>query len=159
VRERDQFYVGGVAGFFGGLKENMTECHNSLIKIPPRSVPVFKSFSHWIVTMAEEQDEKTMNTETMTSTMRYYHFNRETVLAQRKAAYDSRADVIARREEKERIREEKATLRLKKKQEEDAVKQEAKQKRLQEKFLLAEKTKRVFKKSQNSPSEASSSRS
>ena len=103
--------------------------------------------------MAEEQDEKTMSTEMMTSTMRYYHFNREAVLAQRKAAYDSRPDVIARREEKERIREEKAVLRLQKKQEEDAVKQAEKQKKLQEKLLLAEKTKRVFKKSQSSPQE------
>jgi hypothetical protein len=103
--------------------------------------------------MAEEQDTNTMNTETMTSAARFYHLHREQVLAQRKAEYDARPDVIARREERERIREEKAALRLQKKQEEDAVKQAEKQKKLQEKALLAEKTKRVFKKSQNSSSE------
>ena len=97
--------------------------------------------------MAEEQDEKTMNTEKMTSAARFYHLHRETVLAQRKAAYDARPDVIARREQKK----EKEALLLQKKQE-DATKKEAKQKKIQELALLAEKTKRA-KPSQNSPSE------
>jgi hypothetical protein len=88
--------------------------------------------------MAEEQDEKTMNTEKMTTAARFYHLHREQVLAQRKAAYDSRADVIARREQKK----EKAALLLQKKQE-DAAKKEEKQKKLQELALLAEKTKRA----------------
>ncbi len=96
--------------------------------------------------MAEEQDEKTM-----TSNVRFYLLHREKVLAQRKEAYDKRADVIARREEKERIREEKAALLLQQKQEKHAMKQEEKQKKLQEKILLAEKTKRVFKKTQSQP--------
>ena len=104
--------------------------------------------------MAEDHATETMNaTETMTSAARFYLLHRETVLAQRKATYDARPDVIARREERERIREEKATLLLQKKQEERAAKKEEKQKKLQEKTLLAENTKRVFKKSQSSPSE------
>ncbi len=104
--------------------------------------------------MAEDHATETMNaTETMTTAARFYLLHREQVLAQRKAAYDARPDVIARREERERIREEKATLLLQKKQEERAAKKEEKQKKLQEKTLLAENTKRVFKKSQSSLSE------
>ena len=97
--------------------------------------------------MAEEQDEKTMSTEKMTTAARFYHLHRDTVLAQRKAEYDARPDVIARREQKK----EKAALLLQKKQE-DAAKKEAKQKKIQELALLAEKTKRA-KPSQTSPSE------
>ena len=103
--------------------------------------------------MAEDHATETMNTEKMTSAARFYLLHRETVLAQRKAAYDARPDVIARREEKERIREEKAILQLQKKHEDDAAKKEEKKKKLLEKTLLAEKTKRVFKKSQSQPSE------
>ncbi len=125
----------------------------------PRYAPFLAVFQHlkssspWIVIMAEDQATETMNaTETMTYSKRFYHLHRETVLAQRKAAYDARPDVVARREEKERIKEEKAALRLQKDQKEKAIKNEAKQKKLQEMALLAEKTKRV-KKSQISPSE------
>jgi hypothetical protein len=106
-----------------------------------------KSSSPWIVIMAEDHATETMNTERMTTAARFYHLHREQVLAQRKAAYDARPDVIARREQKK----EKDALLLQKKQE-DATKKEAKQKKIQELALIAEKTKRA-KPSQSSPSE------
>jgi hypothetical protein len=89
--------------------------------------------------MAEDQATETMNaTERMTTATRFYHLHREQVLAQRKAEYDARPEVIARREQKK----EKAAFLLQKKQE-NAAKKEEKQKKLQELALLAEKTKRA----------------
>jgi len=102
--------------------------------------------------MAEDQATETMNSERMTTAARFYHLHREQVLAQRKAAYDAKPDVIARREQKK----ERAALLLQKKQE-DTVKQEAKHKKLQELALIAEKTKRG-KPSQSSSSEESNPR-
>lgn len=93
---------------------------------------------------------ETMNTETMTSAARFYHLHRDRVLAQRKAAYDARPDVMAQREQKK----ERAALLLQKKQE-DTAKKEEKKKKLKELALLAEKTKRTTKPSQSPSSEES----
>lgn len=88
--------------------------------------------------MATEHSEPS---ETITASARFYRLNREEQLAKKKEQYEARADVIQKREEKERKRLEKAI----KQAEEKAAKQAEKEKKIQARVLIAAQTKRVTK--------------
>jgi hypothetical protein len=83
----------------------------------------------------------TEHTETITPSARFYRLNREEHLAKKKAQYDARPDVIAKREEKERKRTEKIV----KQEEEKAAKRAEKEKKAQALVMVAEQTKRKFR--------------
>ena len=62
-----------------------------------------------------------------------------------KESYDKRPDVIAKREERERKREEKKKLGIVKTEEERAAKRAEKEKKNHELFLIADRTKKIIK--------------
>lgn len=74
---------------------------------------------------------------------RYYRLHREERLNKIKAQYHTKPEVIAKREERERIKAEKGSL----KEAEKAVKEAEKVRKRQERLELAEKTSRAFAKS------------
>jgi len=92
--------------------------------------------------MATEHSE---TSETITASARFYRLNREEHLAKKKAQYDARPDVIAKREEKERKRVERDAIKAAKKEEEKAAKRAEKEKKAKELVLVAEQTRRKCK--------------
>lgn len=87
----------------------------------------------------------TEDTETITPSARFYRLNRDEHLAKKKAQYDARPDVIAKREEKERKRAERDAIKAAKKEEEKAMKRAEKEKKAHALVLVAEQTRRKFK--------------
>lgn len=81
----------------------------------------------------------------ITPSARFYRLNRDEHLAKKKAQYDARPDVIAKREEKERKRAERDVINAMKKEAEKAVKRAEKEKKAQALVLVAEQTKRKFR--------------
>lgn len=77
------------------------------------------------------------STETITAAARFYRLHREEQLALKKEAYSKRPDVVAKREERERKRAEREVA--------EALKQEERIKKMQERIMIAEQTKRKFK--------------
>ena len=84
--------------------------------------------------MATEESE---TSDTITAAARFYRLHREEQLAIKKEAYNSRPDVVKKREERERKRVERETAH--------AAKQEEREKKMQERIMIAEQTKRKFK--------------
>lgn len=103
--------------------------HNTLIR---RVLEGLRDFSHLRITMEAEQ-----STTTISAAARFYRLHREEQLAKKKEEYRTRPDVIAKREERERKRAEKAIAK--------AAKQEEKIKKIQERIMIAEQTRRKFK--------------
>jgi len=89
--------------------------------------------------MAEE------TTQTMTSAMRYYYRNREERIDIVKGRYHNNPEVIAKKEERERKRIEKGSMKQAEKEAEKEAKRIEKERIRQEKLALAESTKRKFK--------------
>lgn len=84
------------------------------------------------VTMSDTQE--TITTDTLSRSARYYRLHRQIQLEKKKEEYNSRPDVVKKREERERKREEREALRLQK--------QKEREERIKADILLAEKTSR-----------------
>ena len=97
--------------------------------------------------MAEETQDMLQGK--MTRHQRYYLLNRESRNQKNKEAYNNRPDVIAKREERERIKAEKEAQKKAEKEAEKEAKKETKRQQkqleLQEKTRIAAETKRQRK--------------
>jgi hypothetical protein len=87
--------------------------------------------------MAEEDANK------MTRNQRYHLLNRETRLQKKREQYNNDPQVIAKREERERLKAEKEAEKIAMKDAEKEAKRQQKQLELQEKIKIAAETKRV----------------
>jgi hypothetical protein len=87
-----------------------------------------------------------MAEESITPAARFYRLHREEQLARKKEEYNNRPDIIAKREERERNKLEKEMKKKEKQDAEKLAKQIEKNKKIQERIMIAEKTKRKIKK-------------
>jgi hypothetical protein len=83
---------------------------------------------------------------TMTPAMRYYLLNREEKMRKMSERYHNRPDVIAKREERERLRAEKEAAKALEKEAKKAARVQRMGMDLSERIELAKKTSRVAKK-------------
>ncbi len=81
----------------------------------------------------------------MTPATRYYRLHRDTQLERKKKEYNSRPDVIAKREEREKLKAQKEAEKKAKKEEEKEAKRIEKERIRQEMLAIAEATKRRLK--------------
>ena len=81
----------------------------------------------------------------MTPATRYYRLHRDEQLARKKEEYNKKPEIIAKREERERKRAEKESEKEIKKQLEKEAKRIEKAQKIQEKYALAEATRRKLK--------------
>lgn len=133
---------------FGRLHPCTDVLHHSVHNIVV--LPIYnslKQFSKHRVTMTEEK-------EIMNKNQRYYILHREECNAQRLARYHNNPVVIAKREEKERLKAEKeATKQAEKQAKKEALnlrKKTEREEKYKEKMQLALSTKKIAKKSDTS---------